>query len=334
MKHNLTYICLLLLLTACTQKPVETLAQSTYSSPIALSSDNLLVWSVNPDSDSVSVVRTDTLEMITQIAVGDEPRSVALSADNKFAYVANAADNSVTVIKIANAPPAGFSALSNQVITTGSEPNAVIYSPDGRRVFVSNANQNTITVIDANDHSIVGAIDLKNSLCNVVDTNRHFHPQAMAVTQDSKHLYVTRFFSFTHATGVQKDDHGKEGIVCRLDINTRSSDIAHYKPVRAIHLNATDSGMKDAKGNKTAAFPNQLQNIVIRNGHAYLPNIGASPTGPQRFNVNTQAYVNRIDGIGGAEVDGHNINLHHGGQQPESGKPELYFANPWGIAFT
>ncbi|MCJ8272221.1 MAG: hypothetical protein MJK04_22830, partial [Psychrosphaera sp.] len=169
---------------------------------------------------------------------------------------------------------------------------------------------------------------------NVVDTNRHFHPQAMAVTQDSKHLYVTRLFSFTHATGVQKDDHGKEGIVCRLDINTHSSDIAHYKPVRTIHLNSTDSGIKDAKGQKTAAFPNQLQSIVIREGHAYLPNIGASPTGPQRFNVNTQAYVNRIDGIGGDEVDGPNNNLHHGGRKPESGNPELYFANPWGIAFT
>jgi YVTN family beta-propeller protein len=119
LKHNLICIGLLLLLTACTPATVRTAVQSTYSSPIALSSDNLLVWSVNPDSDSVSVVRTDTLEMVAKIAVGDEPRSIALSLDNKFAYVANAADNSV--IAIDNASPAGFSAMKHQTITTGSE---------------------------------------------------------------------------------------------------------------------------------------------------------------------------------------------------------------------
>ena len=40
------------------KSPVFT--QPTYSSPIALSADNQLVWSVNPDDNSVSVVRTDT----------------------------------------------------------------------------------------------------------------------------------------------------------------------------------------------------------------------------------------------------------------------------------
>ena len=32
----------------------------TYSSPIVISADNKLLWSVNPADDSVSVIRTDT----------------------------------------------------------------------------------------------------------------------------------------------------------------------------------------------------------------------------------------------------------------------------------
>ncbi|MCJ8274085.1 MAG: YncE family protein, partial [Psychrosphaera sp.] len=190
-------------------------ARSTYSSPIALSIDNALVWAVNPSSDSVSVVRTDTQTMVGKISVGNEPRSITLSPDNKFAYVANAADNTVTVISITNATPDGFSASifesagNHGMITTGSEPNGVVYSPDGHRVFVSNANQDTVTVLNGADHSFIGSVDLKNSLCNVGDQDRHFHPRAMAVSQDNSKLYVTRFFSYTTETGVQKDDHGK-----------------------------------------------------------------------------------------------------------------------------
>ena len=36
---------------------------------------------------------------------------------------------------------------------------------------------------------------------------------------------------------------------------------------------------------------------MIKGNHAYLPNIAASPTGPLRFNVDTQAFVNVIGGV-------------------------------------
>ena len=65
--------------------------QPTYSSPIALSADDRLVWSVNPGDDSVSVIRTDTNTVLRTIKVGDEPQSVALDPNNTLAFVANAA---------------------------------------------------------------------------------------------------------------------------------------------------------------------------------------------------------------------------------------------------
>ena len=43
----------------------------------------------------------------------------------------------------------------------------------------------------------------------------------------------------------------------------------------------------------------QSGSIVIRGDQAFLPNIAASPEGPQRFNNSTMAFVNVIDGIGG-----------------------------------
>jgi YVTN family beta-propeller protein len=320
----------------------------TYSSPIAISQDNNLVWVVNPEDDSVSVIRTDTNVVITKIAVGDEPQSVALDPNNTFAYVANAAGTTVTVIKITNAAPATFAAAVDTTVgpggalTTGSEPWNLVISPDGNRVFVANSGQDTITVIDATTRTIIGNVDLQNSVCNDPDRNRHFQPRGLAVTQDSTKLYVTRFLSFTAAGGTQGTDGGKEGVVCRLDINTASPAIGSYAPAARIALAPRVTGFKidatlppDGVLDDTTAYPNQLQSIVIRGNRAYLPNIASSPSGPLRFNVDTHAFLNFVDGVtGGSQSDGGVLNLHLFARDPEPTKTRLFFANPWAVAFS
>jgi YVTN family beta-propeller protein len=320
------------------QETTQVYRKPTYSSSIALSADNTLLWSVIPERNRVAVIRTDTNQVIKRINVGRDPESVALDPDNKFAYVANAADNTVTVIKIDNARVSQFSAEvdrnigRNGNLTTGAEPFDLVTSPDGKRLFVANSGQDTITVINAEKREIIGNINLQNSLCNVGDRDRHFQPRGLAVTEDNSRLYVTRFFSFTKEGGVQGNDLGREGVVCRLNINTQSTNINDYAPAAAIKLAARDTGF--AANSPTAAFPNQMQSIVIRDGHAYLPNIAASPTRPLRFNLDTHAFVNRIDNIGGNELDAGAINMHLGARVPEAGKKRLFFANAWAISFT
>lgn len=330
-----------------------TFKHSTYSSPIALSSDNKLVWSVNPGDDSVSVIRTDSNTLITTIKVGRDPQSIALRPDNKFAYIADAAGSDVTVIKIINSDPSTFKAEVADYIgkrghlKTGAEPWNITSSPDGKRVFVANSGQDTITVIDSLKNKIVGHVDLRDSLCNDPDRSRHFQPRGLAVTQDSSKLYVTRFLSFTQKNGVQGLDTGKEGVVCRIDVDTDSPTIENYHPAAVIRLAPQITGFQFPGLNEdTLAFANQLQSIVIRGDQAYLPNIAASPSDPLRFNVDTHAFVNIIDGVsGGMQSDaslskfflgGSKLgpNLHLGAQVPEVGKKTLFFANVWGIAFT
>ena len=223
---------------------------STYSSPIAMSADNKLVWSVNPGDDSVSVIRTDSNERIINIKVGDEPQSVALDPSNQFAYVANAARSNVTVIKIKNANPSAFSAEVDGSagpqgnITTGAEPWNIVVSPNGTRVFVANSGQDTITVIDAANRKVIGHVDIRNSLCNDPDRNRRFQPRGLSVTLDNSKLYVTRFFSFVKAGGQQGTDTGREGLVCRLDIDTSATSISGYKVAAAITLAPRLTGFK------------------------------------------------------------------------------------------
>ena len=326
--------------------------QPTYSSPITMSANNQLVWVVNPDDHSVSVIRTDTNAVVQTITVGDEPQSVAVDPNDRYAYVANAAGHNVTVIAILNPNPGSFFAQVapqagvNGNIATGAEPWNIVISPDGKRVFVANSSQDTITVINAENLSVIGNVDLRNSLCNgttAAERQRHFQPRGLAVTADSHRLFVTRFLSFTKSGGVQGDDNGKEGVVCRLDIDTSSTNIAAYQPARVIQLASGDTGFTATVGNPpqnvaTFAFPNQLQSIVIRGGSAYLPNIAASPSRPLKFDADTQAFVNRIDNVGSSETDAGAINLHLGARDPEGNPPnekkKLFFANPWAIAFT
>jgi YVTN family beta-propeller protein len=298
------------------------------------------------DGDSVSVIRTDTNAVLKKITVGDDPQSVAVDPNDTFAYVANAADNTVTVIRIFNATPgSAFDARVDTTVgqggelTTGAEPWNVVISPDGARVFVANSGQDTLTIINANTRQIIGNYDLRNSVCNdhtgdnVGDPAYHFQPRGLAVTQNNAQLYVTRFLSFTKPGGRQAANDGKEGVVCRFNVSTAGTTVGTVLSSPAkITLAARPSGFPPNVNEP--AYPNQLQSIVIRGTHAYLPNIASAPSAPFAFNADTQAFVNRIDGIGAAESDGGAINLHLGARDPEAGKTKLFFANPWAIAFT
>lgn len=320
----------------------------THSSPIALSAGGEHIWVVNPDDDSVSVLGTlgANPTLLGTYPVGDEPQSIALGTNDDdpsqyYVYVANAAENSVTILHVTNSTPNSLDVALEKTLVTGAEPWNIVTSPDGRRVFVANSAQDTITVIRTDTRGIAGSIDLRDSICNDPDRDRHFQPRGLAVTEDSARLYVTRFLSFTDEGGVQGDDAGKEAIVCQLDIPfplpvlpsvARSIELGPQDTLFAIDSNG------DGVNDPTLAFPNQLQSIVIRDNQAFLPNIAASPSRPLKFNVDTQAFVNVIDNVttgipADASADKF-LNLHRGAIDPEPGKKRLFFANPWAIAFT
>src|SRR6267154_439249 len=136
----------------------------TYSCPIAISANDKLIWVVNPADDSVSVIRPDNNTRITKISVGDEPQSITLTPDGQYAYVANAAGGTVTIIQISNPAWGTFSASVVGTLATGAEPWNIVCTPDGKRVFVANSGQDTITVIDTSTRTIIGHVDLLNSI--------------------------------------------------------------------------------------------------------------------------------------------------------------------------
>jgi len=59
------------------------------------------VWNVNPDNDSVTVIDRATRAIVTEISVGDEPRSLALAPNNRI-WVINKESSTVSIIDTDN----------------------------------------------------------------------------------------------------------------------------------------------------------------------------------------------------------------------------------------
>jgi YVTN family beta-propeller protein len=352
-------VALALAVTAPAAAQAATFSAPTYSSPITMSADGRLIWVVNPGGDQVVVIGAKSNNVLRRINVGDEPQGVAVDPNNRYAYVANTAEGTVTVIRIQNPRPGNFRASvaknlgRNGKFLTGAEPWNIVSSTDGRRIYVANSSQDSITVIDATRREnrrgslisprVLGYLALRGSACSR-DANFHFQPRGLAVSRNNKKLFVTSFFAFQRPGFQQVNDQGRQGIVCRININTKSKQgKLGAKASARIAIQPRDTGFTADKNvdnvqDPVFAWPNQMQSIVIRGGQAFVPNIAAGPEGPQRFNNSTMAFVNVINGInGGSQSDGSNgkfLNLHLGARTPEAGKKKLFFANPWAIGFT
>jgi YVTN family beta-propeller protein len=292
------------------------------SSPIAISEDDSLLAVVNNLDDSVSIINVaaDANTKVAQIEVGDEPRTVAISPDKQWAYVTNQGSGTVSVINLATNQ-------KEKDVPVGIEPYGIALTPDGTRGYVANSASNTVSVMEMPSNEVIATIAIPG-----------IQPRGVAITnnnggQGQQFVYVTQFLSLPTASGGPGLDQGSEGKVFVLS----TTDDAQIQGV--ITLSAHDTGFaanRTAFGgtetDPTFAYPNQLQAVVLKNGRGYLPNVAASPEGPVRFNVDTQAFLSVFDVAAKAELSGGTINLH-AAVKTQTFTPKLFVANPWAIAF-
>jgi YVTN family beta-propeller protein len=292
------------------------------SSPIAISEDDSLLVVANNLDDSVSVINVagDANTKVAQVEVGDEPRTVAITPDKRLAYVTNQASATVSVIDLATNQ-------KTQDIPVGAGPYGIALTPDGARAYVANSASNTVSVIDTAGNAVVATIDIPG-----------VQPRGVAITnnnegQGQQFVYVTQFLSQPTASGGPAQDQGSEGKVFVLS----TTDDAQIQGVITLSAHETAFAADRTKfgggeADPTFAYPNQLQAIVLKNGRGYLPNVAASPEGPVKFNVDTQAFLSVFDVAAKSELSGGTINLH-AAVKNQTFKPKLFLANPWAIAF-
>ncbi len=292
------------------------------SSPIAISDDDSILVAVNTLNGSVTVfnVAADANAKLAEVKVGEHPQTVAITPDKRFAYVTNQNSASVSVVDLT-----GLTKVTD--IPVGGGPFGVALTPDGKRAYVANSASNSVSVIDTASNTVVAAIPIPG-----------VQPRGVAVTnnndrQGPQFIYVTQYLSQPTASGEPGRDKGSEGKVFVLS----TADDAQIQGV--ITLAAHDTGFGadrtafgGANPEPTFAYPNQLNTVVLHNGRGYLPNVAASPEGPVKFNVDTQAFLSVFDVAAKTELAGGTINLH-AAAKAQTFTPKLFFANPLAVAF-
>jgi YVTN family beta-propeller protein len=111
---------------------------------ILLSADQNKLYVANGNSDSISVIDTNSDRVVQTISLsrpndrykGANPNSVALSPDQRTLYATLGGENAVAVVDL------GSGRLTGR-IPTGWYPNSVSVSKDGQKLFVVNAKSNS-----------------------------------------------------------------------------------------------------------------------------------------------------------------------------------------------
>jgi YVTN family beta-propeller protein len=331
---------------------VDAQQSATNSSPIAITSDNKFVWSVNPDNDSVSVFRVanDTNKKVAEIRVGKEPWCVAITLpeerhDSGKSHRDDDEDGKVFVTNMVSGTVSVIDRKKRKVVDTikvGTEPFGCALTPDGRKLYIANQSSETVSVIDTKWNRVIKTI-------KEVGTK----PHGIAITADGRKVYVTQLLSERPAAGDPRpltqsegSDNGRVGRVTVIDAHT---DHVIKTVILNPLPNVGDAFKSDGNtlarepltnppppvfDNVTGAFPNLLEAIAVRGNIAYVPGTCSSPNGPFRFNVNVQSCLSTIDTALDVEAFGAGTTLNMNvGVNFEPVGIKLFNTNPFAVAF-
>ncbi len=196
----------------------------TQSSPIAVDAEQRVVWSVNPDNNTVAMIDADNLSVIREVAVGEDPVSVAID-DMHRAWVSCRDADAIYILD----PNGGIDQILS--LSSGARPYGIVFTPEGDRAFVSAFGAGEILEISPSTRTIINALSVGTT------------PRALAVSGDGDTLLVTRFIS-----------NDTEGQVWKVDLSNFSLD-------NTIGL-ALDDFTSD-NGNAGRGLPNYVSGIAI-----------------------------------------------------------------------
>jgi DNA-binding beta-propeller fold protein YncE len=258
------------------------------------------------------------------VSVGIEPRGIAITPSGKHAFVANHTTGDVAVVDLTALETTHF-------IHTGGNPQAVAITNDGdgndddESVFVTRMFGELITPTrpDGFDDAKQGVVDTFNVGQGVAGTAHasqiNLLPLASGFNADRRQFCQTTrdliegtgdpanpliFFNSGADRAGNLNDRLVNATFCP---NTASQDASADGPIGKV---------------AQKVYPNMLFSALVRGRRLYVPNEGASPEPPVRFNVNVQALVGVIDRTqGGVGVEDPNLTLNLNSQVAKETQP-------------
>jgi YVTN family beta-propeller protein len=277
---------------------------------VAIAPDDSRAYVTNAIDGTLSVIDlTSAVPQVigTPIAVGVEPRGIAITSNGTHAFIAIHTAGEVAIIRLAT-----LEVLAP--VRTGGNPQAIAITNDGdlddldERVFVTRLFGELIDPSrpDGFNDAKQGVIDtfrVGDAVAGNAQPQRlNLKPLVSGFTGDRRSFCLGTRRALQDAGTVKFFNSGADGT------GDGASQLA--QPTFCPDPASTDASA-DGPIAKTAqqVYPNMLFDALVRGPLVYVPNVGAQPEPPVRFNNNVQALIGVLDRAQATET-GLSLNLN------------------------
>ncbi|WP_067514804.1 cellulose binding domain-containing protein [Endozoicomonas ascidiicola] len=209
------------------------------SSQLAMHNELSTLAAVNPDNNSLALINTDTLTVMQEISVCDDPVSITRANDNF--WVACRDSSEVMVINTSSG-----NIVDTLPLPYGAKPIAIMASVDQHSVYVSEMGSGSVSQFNSADHSLINRVSVGST------------PRALGQSLDGNTLLVSRFISSQDQGEVWNLNPGTLSLQTQiplpmdtttLDTSTGGRGIPNYLTGLALHPDGQSARVVGKKDN-------------------------------------------------------------------------------------
>src|SRR5262249_9028342 len=120
---------------------------------LVLTPDDKLILTANQTANTVSLLRTETGQVVFELPCGRRPAALALSGDGQRAVVSCTESGDLAVLALA-----GEKLTQTGTVRLGFEPRGVALAADGKVAYVALAAAGDVAVVDLEKQEVRGRI--------------------------------------------------------------------------------------------------------------------------------------------------------------------------------
>jgi len=269
-----------------------------------------MLYVANMHSSTVSVIDTNTNQVVTTIPVGNLPRDVVINPSGTRAYVANSVSGTVSVIDT----------NTNHVMATvpiGKYLSSIAVSPNGKLVYVTDSNYSSsgsgsISVIDTSSNTVVATITGDKRLVDiavnpsgtriyttgisglqVIDASNYqviatiplgIIPYKIAMNSDGTRLYVA------NQSSVSVVNTSRHSVVATVNAGSMLSDIVISPDGSRVYVGSRSSDV--VKGGSSVTVIDTSNNSVTA-----MARVGGDLGGMAINSIGTFAYITNRNNV-------------------------------------
>jgi YVTN family beta-propeller protein len=139
--------------TACYPTTLATVSVGQRPQGVAVNSAAKRLYVANHDSDTLSVINSQTYAVIKTVPGGDGPNGVAYNPANHLIYIAAGNANKVRILRASD-----YTLVTK--IAVGASPNGIAVNATTNRIYVTNYGSGTVSVINGTTNKVIQTLSV------------------------------------------------------------------------------------------------------------------------------------------------------------------------------